>query len=89
MVFLVHCATLVTKAWNQSVKKKSSFAISVKHLLKMVHPLSALTSRQGDAQTTFHIDKEKGYRIPYENVPIKTIPPCSVMPCPGELKNHH
>ena len=64
MVFLVHCATLVTKGWNQSGKKMSSFAISAKLLLKRRHPLSPLTSRQGDAQTACHIDKEKGYRIP-------------------------
>ena len=89
LVFLMHCATILTKGWNQSGKKKSSFAISAKHLLKRRYPLSPLISRQGDAQTACHIGKEKGYRISFENVPFKPIPPSSVMSCPGELKNHH
>ena len=72
-----------------NLEKVSPFVISVKHLLKWTHPLSPLLSRQGDVQTACHIDKEKGYRIPFENVLIKPIPPRSVMSCPGELKNHH
>ena len=89
MVFLVHCATLVTIGWNESGNQKSSFAISANHLLKRRHPLSPLTSSQGDAQTACHFDKRKCYRIPFENVPIKQIPPSSVVSCPGELTNHH
>ena len=69
-----------------NLEKRSSFAISAKHLLKRTHLLSPLIRRQGDAQTACHSDKEKGYRIPFENVPIKPIPPFSVMSCPGELK---
>ena len=85
-----YCIVLycIVKGWNQSGKKKSSFAISAKHLLKRRHPLYPVTPRQ-DAETACHIDMEKGYRIPFENVPIKPIPPSLVMYCPGELKNHH
>ena len=64
MVFLEHCATLVTKGWNQSGKKKSSFAISAKHLLKRRHPLYPLTSRQGNAQTACHSDMETKTKLP-------------------------
>ena len=73
MVFLVHCATLVTKGWNQSGKKKALFAISAKDLLKRRHSLYPLTPGQ-DAETACHSDMEKGYKIPFENVPIKPIP---------------
>ena len=34
--------------------------------------------------TACHFDKKKCYRIPFENVPIKQIPPSSVVSCPGE-----
>ena len=54
-------------------KKKSSFAILAKDLLKRRHPLYPLTPRQ-DAETACHSDMEKGYSIPFENVPIKPIP---------------
>ena len=70
-------------------KKKSSFAISANHLLNRRHPLSPLTSSQGDAQTACHFDTKKCYRNPFENIPIKQIPPSSVVSCPGELPNHH
>ena len=64
-----------------NLEKKLSFAIAAKHVLKRTHPLFPLTLRQGDAQTACHIT--------FENVPIKPIPPSSVMSFPGELKNYH
>ena len=68
--------------------EKSSFAISANQLLNRRHPLSPWTSSQGDAQTACHFDKKKCYRILFENVPIKQIPPSPVVSCPGELTNH-
>ena len=77
MVFLLHCATLVIKGWNQSGKK-----VVICHFCKArVEKDTSPILRQGDAQTACHIT--------FENVPIKPIPPSSVMSFPGELKNHH
>ena len=49
------------------------------HLSKRRHPLSPLTSSQVDEQTASQISKKKGYRIPFENVPIKPKPPTLVV----------
>ena len=35
------------------------------------------------------LTRKKVIEYPFENVPIKPIPPSLVMSCPGELKNHH
>ena len=64
------CHKRVESIWK---KKKSSFAISAKDLLKRRHPLYPLTPRQ-DAETACYSDMEKGYSIPFENVAIKPIP---------------
>ena len=58
--------------------KKASVVIPGHHLLKRRHHLSPLTSSQVDEQTAFQI-KKKGYRIPFENVPIRPRPPALVM----------
>ena len=41
--------------------------------------LSSLTSCQIDEQTASQINNKKGYRIPFENVPIRPKPPTLVM----------
>ena len=54
----------------ETMWKKASVVIPGHHLSKRRHPLSPLTSSQVDEQTASQINKKKGYRIPFENVPI-------------------
>lgn len=56
------CRYRVQKAYND---KRSTSAAS-----KRKHPVSPLTSSQGDDQTVSRIEKKKGFRIPFENVPM-------------------
>ena len=63
----------------ETIWKKASGVIPGHHISKRRHPLSPLTSSQGDDQTAFQINKKKGYRIPFENVPIRPKPPALVM----------
>ena len=60
------CRYRVQKAYNE---KRSTSAAS-----KRKHPVSPLTSSQGDEQTVSRIEKKKGFRIPSENVPIRPMP---------------
>jgi len=50
--------------------KKASPVIPGQHLSKRRYPLSPLISSQVDKKTASQIHKKKGYRIPFENVPI-------------------
>ena len=63
----------------ETMWKKASVVIPGHHLSKRRHPLSPLTSSQVNEQTASQIDKKKGYRIPFENVPIRPKPPALVM----------
>ena len=58
----------------EAMWKKASVVNPGPHLSKRRHPLSPLTSSQVDEQTACQIDKKKGYRIPFENVPIRPKP---------------
>ena len=53
---------------------KASVVSPGHHLSKRRHPLSPLTSSQVDEQTASQIGKKKGYRIPFENVPMMPKP---------------
>lgn len=66
--------------------KQSAVVIRVNELSKRRHPLSPLTSSQGDEQTSCHISKKKVYRIPFENVPIRPTLPSLEMSCLGGNK---
>ena len=74
------CHYRVQRMWKS---KQSAVVIRVNELSKRRHPLSPLTSSQGDEQTSCHISKKKVYRIPFENVPIRPKPPSLEMSCPG------
>ena len=63
----------------ETMWKKASVVIPGHHLSKRRHPLSPLTSSQVDEQTASQISKKKGYRIPFENVPIRPKSPALVM----------
>ena len=63
----------------ETMWKKASVVIPGHHLSKRRHPLSPLTSSQVDEQTAVQINKKKGYRIPFENVPIFPKPPALLM----------
>ena len=65
----------------EAMWKKASAVNPGHHLSKRRHPLSALTSSQVDKykQTASQISKKKGYRIPFENVPIRPKPLALVM----------
>ena len=65
------CHYRVQRMWKS---KPSAVVIRVNELSKRRHPLSPLTSSQGDEQTSYHISKKKFYRIPFENVPIRPKP---------------
>ena len=78
MAFPVLCVTLVTTELKQCGKSLQS-SIQGHQLSKRRHPLSPLTSSQVDEQTASQISKKKGYRIPFENVPIKPKPPALVV----------
>ena len=80
------CNTCHYKAQTMWKKKQSAVAIPVNQLSKRKHPLSRLTSSQGDEQTSCHISKKKGYRIPFENVPIWPKPPSLEIICLGGNK---
>ena len=77
------CHYRVQRMWKS---KPSAVVIRVNELSKRRHPLSPLTSSQGDEQTSCHISKKKAYRIPFENVPIGPKPPSLEMSCPGGNK---
>ena len=77
------CHYRVQRMWKS---KQSAVVIRVNELSKRRHPLSPLTSSQGDEQTSCHISKKKVYRIPFENVPIRPKLPSLEMSCPGGNK---
>ena len=54
--------------------KKASVVNPSHHLSKRRHPLLPLISSQVDEQTASQMSKKKGYRIPFENVPIRPKP---------------
>ena len=78
-----NCHYKVQTMWK---RKQSAVIIPVNQLSKSMHPLSPLTSSQGDEQISCHISKKKGYRIPFENVPIRPKPPSLEMSCLGGNK---
>ena len=63
----------------EAMWKKASVVNPGHQLSKRRHPLSPLTSSQVDEHTASQISKKKGYRIPFENVPIKPKPPALVV----------
>ena len=63
----------------ETMWKNASVVIPGHHLSKRRHPLSPLTSSQVDEQTASQINRKKGYRIPFENLPIRPKPPALVM----------
>ena len=76
MVFLLHCATLVIKGWNQSGKK-----VVICHFCK---------ARVEKDTSPFSFDIEaRGCTNCLSHYLWKPIRPSSVMSFPGELKNHH
>ena len=73
------CRYRIETSWKRNCKLKSSAVIPAEASLKRIYPLSLLTSSQEDEQTASNFNKEKGFRIPFENLPIRPKPPSLVV----------
>ena len=56
------CKYRVEKAWK--------IGKPIQELLKRKHPISPLTSSQGDKQTETRIERKKGHRLAFDNITL-------------------
>ena len=79
----------VSQKGGMNLEKKVVICHFSKPLVKKETSPFSLDIEPRGCTIACHFDKKKCYRIPFENVPIKQIPPSSVVSCPGELTNQH